>query len=75
MNENGGRNKGEQEDMTISNPKTALPKESMRHYKTQSNPVLHFALGSGDSFANREHWIKTDADCKYINNSPQIDIP
>lgn len=45
----------------------ASAKESMRQYKIrQPNPV-QLTVGSEDSCENdnREHWIKTDADCKY----------
>ncbi|KAI4336556.1 hypothetical protein L6164_015069 [Bauhinia variegata] len=60
----GGHIKGDlthPEEDIISHPKKALSKESLRHYKSQSNP-LQITLDSGDSFGNREHWIKTDAD-------------
>ncbi|XP_050276162.1 protein LAZY 1-like isoform X2 [Quercus robur] len=45
----------------VSYPKMALSKESIRRYKSQSNPP-QFTLSSSDSNGNREHWIKTDAD-------------
>ena len=64
---NGDNNYGDQvfpDEEIISYPKRALLKESIRRYKSQSNPP-QFTLGSGDSNGNREHWIKTDADCKY----------
>ncbi|KAJ7957527.1 protein LAZY 1-like [Quillaja saponaria] len=38
-----------------------ISKESVQVYKSQSDPP-HFILGSGDSFGNREQWIRTDAD-------------
>ncbi|XP_027364849.1 protein LAZY 1-like [Abrus precatorius] len=63
----GGHNKNDvvhsEEDIMI-NHKTAFPKENMRQYKSQTNP-LQFTLGSEDSSENKEHWIKTDADCKH----------
>jgi len=48
-------------------PKRALSKENImrQYYKIQPNP-FHFALGCEDSSDNKEHWIKTDADCKHI---------
>ncbi|XP_059446899.1 protein LAZY 1-like [Corylus avellana] len=61
---NGDYNYGDQvfpDEEIISYPKRALLKESIRRYKSQSNPP-QFTLGSGDSNGNREHWIKTDAD-------------
>lgn len=52
------------EEDNMGQPRRSLPKDIMKNYKRQMNP-LQFALGSGDSFGNREHWIKTDAECKY----------
>ena len=67
----GDHNKSEvlhpEEDIMLHlHPKRTLAKESMRHshYKSQSNPP-QFTFGSEDSSENREHWIRTDADCKY----------
>ncbi|KAI4343415.1 hypothetical protein L6164_010765 [Bauhinia variegata] len=60
----GGQTNGDlthPEEDIVSHPKRALSKESLRHNKSQSNQ-LQFTFGSGDSFGNREHWIKTDAD-------------
>lgn len=51
INVDGGHNKFE----------ALIAKESN---KSQSNPVLQFSLGIEDSSENREHWIKTDSDCK-----------
>lgn len=53
-------------------PQRATSKRNIRRYKSQSNPT-QFTLSSCDSNENREHWIKTDADCKYytfIINDP-----
>ncbi|KAF7839649.1 protein LAZY 1-like isoform X2 [Senna tora] len=68
MMSDGSYNRGDlvypEEDNMVQQPRKSLPipKDVMRNYKNQANP-LQFALGSGDSFGNREHWIKTDADC------------
>ncbi|RDX87446.1 Protein LAZY 1, partial [Mucuna pruriens] len=61
----GGHNKSDpEEDIIMIHPKRALPKENMRHYKIQPNPLHHFTLSCEDSSENenKEHWIKTDAD-------------
>lgn len=65
----GDHNHGDQDQVPpdeeiMSYPKRSLSKESIRRYKNQSTP-LQFTLSSSDSNGNREHWIKTDADCKY----------
>ncbi|GMY26576.1 protein LAZY 1-like isoform X1 [Fagus crenata] len=63
---NGDYNNGDQvlpDEEIMSYPKRAPSKESIRRYKSQSNPP-QFTLCSSDSNGNREHWIKTDADCK-----------
>ena len=54
----------EEEDIMIIHPKRTFAKENNQH-KSQSNP-LQFSLGNDieDSSENREHWIKTDSDCK-----------
>lgn len=56
------------EDIMIF-PQRTLSKESIRRYKSQSNPP-QFTLCGNDSNGNREYWIKTDADCKYKNHHP-----
>ncbi|KAA8533337.1 hypothetical protein F0562_033130 [Nyssa sinensis] len=48
------------EDIMIF-PRRALSKESIRRFKSQSNPP-QVALSGSDSNGNREYWIKTDAD-------------
>lgn len=62
----GSGNNGDQvqqdEDIILC-PQRALLKQNIRRYKSQSNPP-QFTLSSIDSNGNREHWIKTDADCK-----------
>lgn len=60
-------NEGSEEDILMIQPKRAeLSKENYtRQYKIQPNP-FQFTLGcEEDSSENKEHWIKTDADCKY----------
>ena len=67
LTHNGDYHNGDQvppDEEIVSYPKMALSKESIRRYKSQSNPP-QFTLSSSDSNGNREHWIKTDADCKY----------
>lgn len=60
----GGCNNGDRmlpdEDIMIF-PQRTLSKESIRRYKSQSNPP-QFTLCGNDSNGNREYWIKTDAD-------------
>uniref|UniRef100_A0A5B7BUR6 Protein LAZY 1 n=1 Tax=Davidia involucrata TaxID=16924 RepID=A0A5B7BUR6_DAVIN len=48
------------EDIMIF-PRRALSKESIRRFKSQSNPP-QVTLNGSDSNGNREYWIKTDAD-------------
>ncbi|ONI29928.1 hypothetical protein PRUPE_1G222800 [Prunus persica] len=61
----GAYNSGDQvlpdEDIMLYPERGFSLKQSMRRYKSQSNPP-QFALSSIDSNENREHWIKTDAD-------------
>lgn len=62
-------NSGEQvlqDEGIMSRPQRALLKQNIRRYKSQSNPP-QFMLSSIDSNGNREHWIKTDADCKDLH--------
>jgi len=68
------------EDDIMIHPKRAVSKENImrQYYKIQPNP-FHFALGCEDSSDNKEHWIKTDADCKnaitnIINYNSEIRI-
>lgn len=48
-------------------PERAIRKEGVRRQKCRSNPPP-FALSGSDSNGNREYWIKTDADCKLMDN-------
>lgn len=61
---NNGDQVLQDEDIMLC-PQRALLKQNIRRYKSQSNPP-QFMLSSIDSNGNREHWIKTDADCKNI---------
>ena len=45
-------------------PQRTLSKESIQRFKSHSNSP-QVTLSGIDSNGNREHWIKTDADCKY----------
>ncbi|KAM0984424.1 hypothetical protein EV1_011921 [Malus domestica] len=61
----GTYSNGDQEDDIILYPQQGFSSNpSMRRYKSQSNPP-QIALSGMDSNDNREHWIKTDADCKF----------
>lgn len=61
---NEGEGEGE-EDILMMQPKRAVlsTENYMRQYKIQPNPLLGSC--EEDSSENKEHWIKTDADCKY----------
>ncbi|GAV83977.1 hypothetical protein CFOL_v3_27422 [Cephalotus follicularis] len=50
-----------QDEDTVTLPHRALVKETIRCYKSESNPPS-FTFGGSDSNGNREHWVKTDAD-------------
>lgn len=66
---NEGEGEGE-EDILMMQPKRAVlsTENYMRQYKIQPNPLLGSC--EEDSSENKEHWIKTDADCKYTIISP-----
>ena len=51
------------QDIMLYPEQVSSSNQIMRRYKSQSNPP-QFALGALDSNGNKEHWIKTDADCK-----------
>uniref|UniRef100_A0A803PI37 Uncharacterized protein n=1 Tax=Cannabis sativa TaxID=3483 RepID=A0A803PI37_CANSA len=51
------------EDITLCPQRALFLKQKIRRYRSQSNPP-QFTYSSMDSMANREQWIKTDADCK-----------
>ncbi|XP_024196708.1 protein LAZY 1 isoform X1 [Rosa chinensis] len=66
MSTDGICNHGDQvlpddQDIMLYPEQVFSSKQSMRRYKSQSNPP-QFALGGLDSNGNKEHWIKTDAD-------------
>ncbi|XP_054781789.1 protein LAZY 1-like isoform X2 [Prosopis cineraria] len=66
MINDGNHNKGDlvyPDEDSMGQPKRSFPnpKDIMRNYRGQMNPH-QFALVSGDSSGNKEHWIKTDAD-------------
>ncbi|KAM2541515.1 hypothetical protein TB2_021072 [Malus domestica] len=58
-------NGGQDEDILLYPQQGFSSMQSMWRYKSQSNP-LQFVLSGMDSKENREHWIKTGADCKSI---------
>ncbi|XP_030496578.2 protein LAZY 1 [Cannabis sativa] len=49
------------EDITLCPQRALFLKQKIRRYRSQSNPP-QFTYSSMDSMANREQWIKTDAD-------------
>lgn len=69
---NDSWNNGDQifhEEDIMLRPQKALPKHTTGHNKNQFDPP-QFMLNRVDSNGNREHWIKTDADCK--NPFPKV---
>ncbi|KAK9108526.1 hypothetical protein Syun_024537 [Stephania yunnanensis] len=52
------------EDIVIFPKGPICKQQRLRRYKCHANSAS-FAIGDGDSNGNREHWIKTDADCEY----------
>lgn len=62
----GNQNRG---DLVYSDEDCGVPRRSkdiMRNlFRGQMNPH-QLELVSGDSSGNKEHWIRTDADCKYF---------
>ncbi|GFZ21113.1 hypothetical protein Acr_29g0002750 [Actinidia rufa] len=58
------------EDIVIF-PQRTLSKESQRSFKSHSDPPQVTPNGI-DSNGNREYWIKTDAECKYLEITKSI---
>lgn len=48
-----------------SSPSGCESKEQTEYQKT-NKMLSQYGLTGSTSSANREHWIKTDADCKYL---------
>lgn len=72
----GGYADGEQmnKDKDKWFPLGSRSKAGIQNYKSVSKLPLYGITGFSPASANREHWIKTDADCKYCA-IPQNDKP